>query len=332
MSTADYRPTWPVQGPPEPRGLAAHEALSNAHGVTRELAVLTAATPVHIPGNLLSHDQQRGISGWVAHHGSLASVEGGADGGGSLRMHGGATTQHSAYLSPPLAVTAETLYTLSCRLECVSGAPATTGQLFIQWFDSSAVLISTSNSGAWIADAGTAITASFPATSPAGAVTATPVIYGDAAAVAGRDVRISAICFRTSSAIPDSSGVAGVSGAGGVALRVGALGQLEITLSSSAGFVIFPSPAGFATASAAGGIANVWASRSAGTGVLYCLGDPAYVIPPAQSLGTAQGGGARVLAVSAIAPNHLNTPVVELQGLANGDVVSMTPIRYEVFA
>jgi hypothetical protein len=194
--------------------LTSHVALKNAHGVTRELYTFTSATPVHIPGNLLSHDQQRGINGWAAHNGSMSPVAGGADGGGATRLTTTTAGSQSYAVSDATAVGSvapSESRTLSVR---VYSPVSKTVQLMVWWTDAAGVFINAVVGDPVTVAAEITHTASFVATdAPALSSRLRAVVVLAPDQVLGGDtIDISVACLRTSPTIPGSSGVAGWGG------------------------------------------------------------------------------------------------------------------------
>jgi hypothetical protein len=221
--------------------LTSHVALKNAHGVTRELITFTPQTPVHIPGNLLTHDQQTGQSGWTnvtPGQMTMTSVtDAGADGGGALRYTLGAGFNGYAYGSAiALGVTPDQSYTLSYRAKQVSGSAASKGVNADAYFRNAGgtPIAPTFNMGTkTIGVLGNGdVVCTVTVTAPAGAVTVVfnPYVHPSFGWLPGDVVDFSVLCGRTSPTIPESSGVADLTpDTGSGCWRVDANGHLMVT-------------------------------------------------------------------------------------------------------
>jgi hypothetical protein len=194
--------------------LTSHVALKNAHGVTRELRTFVPQTPPHIPGNLLTHDQQRGISGWSSFGGSsVHAPTGGPDDGGEQTVTASSTSlfgMNGEYIAG--APGDVRTYTIRFRAsEAVASGDVYVPILF---FNSSFDYISSSYALPVVAaGVDSTVTVTTPlGGAPAGTAWIGVQIYRFTGHTVGSTLSASVACLRTSPTIPGSSGVAGWGG------------------------------------------------------------------------------------------------------------------------
>jgi hypothetical protein len=218
-----------------PAGLAA-ALLPLAVETSREVRTFTAATPPLIPGNLLSHGQQRGVSGWTQYIGTLAqNVSGGADGGGEIQVAAAGGGTVAAYTSTALyaTVTAGVSYTATAWLRLpVAGRTMT---IRIWWQTSGGADIS-SSVGSVTSTAGDPVLATVTGTAPVTAARAY-VQVGASSTAAAEVFAASLVALRTSPTAPDSSGVVGVTATGSAAVKLSGT-SVVVTSSASGGGAI----------------------------------------------------------------------------------------------
>lgn len=223
--------------------LTSHVALKNAHGVTRVLYTFASATPVHIPGNLLSHDQQRGISGWNSFGGSsVHAPTGGPDGGGERTVTASSTSlfgMNSEYI----ACAPGDVRTYTIRFRASEAVASGDVYVSIVFLNSSFGYISSSTALPVVA-AGVDFTATVTTPlggAPAGTAWIGVQIYRFTGHTVGSTLSASVACFRTSPTIPSSIGVAPsafavTGGAGGVCIKLGSRG-IVVTSSAADSYV-----------------------------------------------------------------------------------------------
>jgi hypothetical protein len=264
--------------------LTSHVALKNAHGVTRELITFTAATPVHIPGNLLSHDTQRGMSGvftWST--ASVASSAGGADDGGSAVVTAtavGTLTALTNWNVAPASVGQG--YTCSVRVSITASAPKTLRASLLYYNAAGGHLLTVE--GPLVTCVVNATVTLFATSTSAPANTAFVRLYVSSVETfaIGESLRVSVLCIGTSPTVPGSCGVVRADGGlmnlnGPLCFRSDGAGGVIITGSGGSGNINIAIPIGsssllvrvltrFRNSAATSGI-SVWAAGASFLGV-----------------------------------------------------------------